>query len=77
MINIFDSQFYLRMYPDLKKAGIKTKENAYIHYLQYGKKEGRVCNKLQLKNNYSINMNNGIEKIKDFTNFASKLSAMR
>lgn len=72
MINIFDSQFYLQMYPDLKKAGIKTKENAYIHYLQYGKKEGRVCNKLQLKNNYSINMNNGIEKIKDFTNFTSK-----
>jgi len=64
----FDYQFYLDLYPDLKKAGIKTKERAYNHYLKSGKKEGRVYNKLQLQNNYKMNMDNGIQKIKDFTN---------
>lgn len=64
----FDYQFYLDLYPDLRKAGITTEERAYNHYLKSGKKEGRVCNKLQLENNYKMNMDNGIQKIKDFTN---------
>ena len=64
----FDYLFYLELYPDLRKAGIQNKEQAYRHYVKNGKKEGRVCNKLRLKNIYAINMENGIQKIKDFTN---------
>lgn len=38
----FNWEFYVSHYPDLKKAGINTKEKAENHYLIYGKKEGRV-----------------------------------
>ena len=63
----FNYCFYLDLYSDLRKAGINTQDTAYQHYLKNGKREGRVCNKLQLKNNYKMNMDNGIQKIKDFT----------
>ena len=39
----FDWQFYIKIYNDLSK--INTKEEAYKHYIKYGKKEGRICNK--------------------------------
>ena len=43
-MNIFDWEFYLNQYPDLRKNGINTKQKAYAHWLHYGKKEGRICN---------------------------------
>ena len=33
----FDSMWYLEKYEDVKKAGI----NPFVHYIKYGKKEGR------------------------------------
>ena len=40
----FDWKFYLSKYPDLGRAGIKTKEQAVNHYINYGYKEGRQTN---------------------------------
>jgi len=40
---IFDWEYYLDSYPDLKQAGIKTKEQAVDHWLKYGRKENRIC----------------------------------
>ncbi|MDX2481764.1 MAG: glycosyltransferase [Desulfuromusa sp.] len=35
-------EFYIAYYPDLIKAGINNRLQAKIHYLEYGKKEGRL-----------------------------------
>ena len=40
----FDWQFYLQNYEDLRLAGINTQHNAQIHWLNYGKNEGRKSN---------------------------------
>ena len=42
-MNLFDWQFYVNKYEDLKKAGVNTKEKAKKHWEKYGKKEGRIC----------------------------------
>lgn len=36
-----DLDFYLKFYPDLEKSGILTQNQAKLHWLQYGKNEGR------------------------------------
>jgi hypothetical protein len=42
--NDFDWKFYVNKYPDLKH--IKNENDAYKHYLLYGKNENRIpCNK--------------------------------
>ena len=53
MINIdrFDWEFYLDLYPDLKKNGITNKGTAINHYLNYWIKENRAPNKLFIENN--------------------------
>ena len=33
----FDAELYLRIYPDVRKAGV----DSALHYLQYGRTEGR------------------------------------
>ncbi len=48
----FDWEFYINKYTDLKKAGINTKEKAFLHWITYGKKEKRICNN---KNNKNLN----------------------
>ena len=40
----FDWKFYISRYPDLRNAGINTKEKAWQHWNQFGKKEKRICN---------------------------------
>lgn len=60
----FDYQFYLDLYPDLRKAGITTEERAYKHYLKSGKKEGRICHPEQMKENIK-HAHNQIEKEKN------------
>lgn len=47
----FDHLFYLKIYPDLPKKGIKNRIEAYKHYINHGKSEGRICNSDMLKNN--------------------------
>ena len=56
----FDYHFYSDLYPDLIKAGINTEYKAYKHYLISGKKEGRICNLDQMKENIK-QTNNQIE----------------
>jgi len=38
----FDWEFYINYYPDLQKAGLKTKEDAIAHYLNSGFSEKRI-----------------------------------
>jgi hypothetical protein len=38
---IFNWQGYISKYPDLQKAGIKTREQAWNHWINLGKKENR------------------------------------
>jgi FkbM family methyltransferase len=40
----FDWGFYLNFYEDLKNSGLKTKNDAINHYLNYGFKEKRIIN---------------------------------
>jgi hypothetical protein len=39
----FDWQYYINIYPDLRKVGINTEEKALKHWEIYGKREGRKC----------------------------------
>ena len=55
----FDYQFYLDLYPDLRKAGINNEDRAYKHYMKSGKREGRICYPDQMKEN----MENAYKKI--------------
>jgi len=43
--NIFDWYWYLDNYPDLRQAGLSTKEQAIDHWIKYGRKEGRIMMK--------------------------------
>ena len=61
----FDYEFYLDLYPDLRKAGIKTKR-AYNHYLKSGKKEGRICHPVQMKENIKQAYNQIEKEINSF-----------
>ena len=38
----FDWKFYLEYYEDLRNAGLKTKEDAEVHYLNHGQYENRT-----------------------------------
>lgn len=67
----FDYIFYLNFYPDIRKAGLITKKQAYNHYRKYGKKEGRVCSYNQLIKINKSNMINKIKKINTFKDFKS------
>jgi glycosyltransferase involved in cell wall biosynthesis len=42
MDQIFDWEYYIDLYPDLKAKGINNKELALKHWNKYGKKEGRL-----------------------------------
>ena len=39
----FNWEYYVARYPDLKKAGIDSKEKATHHWINYGKHENRIC----------------------------------
>ncbi len=51
----FDWKFYINRYSDLRKSNINTKEKAYKHWIQFGKREGRVCNNIN-----HVNVNNNL-----------------
>ena len=53
---MFDFNFYLQFYPDLKKNGIIDAKSALDHWNNYGKKAGRICNKNQIKIKEKINI---------------------
>jgi hypothetical protein len=49
----FNWQFYCQYYDDLRKAGIINELLAIKHYNQFGKKEGRFINPLQIQSRES------------------------
>lgn len=53
----FDYLFYLNLYPDLREANINTEYEARQHYMNHGKKEGRICNAYALECNVEKGMN--------------------
>lgn len=57
----FDWIKYVENYKDLQEAGINTKEKAYRHWINHGKKEGRTYKNINDINN-NINNNLNIQK---------------
>ena len=52
----FDWKFYLDTYPDLRKNGVHTEQQAINHWNDYGKQEERTCHfdwEIYLDNYYS------------------------
>ena len=58
-MEFFDYLFYLDLYPDLRKAGIQSKEQAYRHYMMNGRHEGRIGHPGKMKKN----MDEGLRQI--------------
>ncbi len=53
----FNHHYYLLHYPDLRQAGLCTREDAINHYITHGCKEGRIYNR-KIKNNMQTNSPN-------------------
>lgn len=51
----FNWQKYLQKYPDLQLAGINNKNQAWRHWINFGKKEGRIYYSLDNSDNNIIN----------------------
>lgn len=68
----FDFEFYKNTYTDLERFDITTKEQCLSHYLHFGKKEGRCCNKDEMQIKYKKNRENAISKIDNFVNNCDK-----
>ncbi len=45
----FNYNYYLLHHPDLKAAGLRTREDAVNHFLTYGRNEGRIYNRKMFK----------------------------
>jgi len=50
--NEFDYKKYFRMYPDLISSGVDTEIEAYKHWIQFGKNEGRCAGIIGLHDAY-------------------------
>jgi hypothetical protein len=49
----FDWQAYLSYYPDLFQSGIDSKSKAQLHFSKYGRREGRIYNRLKVLLHYT------------------------
>ena len=54
----FDYEFYKKIYTDLEKENISTKDECVAHYLTCGMKEGRCCNEQEMIKRYERNKEN-------------------
>jgi hypothetical protein len=63
---------YLKNYPDLKQAGIETCEQAWNHYLRFGKLEGRICNPIISLNKKVVFYKSENSFVIDFSNVIQK-----
>ena len=52
----FNYIFYINKYKDLKH--LKTKQQAWDHYIKHGISEGRTCNMHEINNLNNSNINN-------------------
>ena len=48
----FDWNYYINKYADLRKAGINNYISALYHWINFGLKENRICNKIFENFNY-------------------------
>ena len=56
-INNFDWEFYINQHKDLYDAGIKGKEQCWIHWQKHGQYENRITRKIVKKSNIIIKPN--------------------
>ena len=49
----FDWEAYVALHPDIQQAGIITEEAAHQHYIQYGRREGRMFRRPKLILHYT------------------------
>jgi hypothetical protein len=56
MKNIFDYNFYQKIYLDIQEQGLQTYQEYFSHWLKNGIKEGRKCNLIDLQTNYQDNL---------------------
>jgi len=72
-IEDFDWEYYLSLYEDLRKHGIRTKCQAFKHYLHHGIRENRVCKRPSKKDieeeyhaeqNIDYNRNSASKKVR-------------
>jgi hypothetical protein len=68
MSKLFDWHYYLEKYPDLRKNGVQTEEQALAHWQTFGEKEGRIAIRMPVffdwqyyLNKYPDLRGNGIE----------------
>ena len=54
----FDWEFYISLYPDLREAGINTKEAALSHWKKYGRSEQRAHNRIAMRKRYALSLAN-------------------
>lgn len=54
---------YLTRYCDLIESGIKTQQDAVVHWLCYGRDEGRIGNKPRVLNNTFIQSSTNLKKV--------------
>ena len=54
----FDWQFYLSVYPDLRKNGINTEEQAISHWQDHGRQEKRIHNRTAMEKRYVLLLTN-------------------
>jgi O-antigen biosynthesis protein len=71
----FDPEFYLSLYPDVRNQFGSDYKKAYWHFKNFGKREGRACNALRLKQSKSGEYSNWIKKY-DSLDFKS-ISALK
>ena len=68
----FDHRQYLKNYPDLKEAGIETCEQAWNHYLRFGKLEGSICSMIIPVNKKKVLYKSENSFVIDFSNVVEK-----
>ena len=61
----FDWKTYVENYEDLRKANIKTEVQAWLHWIKYGRREGRTFIKLDEFYKLNATHNNNISNILD------------
>jgi len=70
---IFNWEFYVNKYDDLKELSIKTEFDSWNHWLKYGKYEQRIYNDIPI----FFNWNNYINDNKDLNNLITEENAWK
>lgn len=68
----FDAEFYKNTYKDLENDSIHTQQQCLAHYLTSGKKEGRCCSEIEMREKYAKQKEEAIYNIAKFQNTENK-----